>query len=153
MDLTIKSCAFTGHRKLLEDFDKKLLKKKIIEMIELYKVGVFYCGMAMGFDLVAGEIVSGLKKKYDVKLIACVPCPEQEKFFNEKDKKLYKKIAKKCDEIKLISDHYFSGCMQVRNKFMVDRSDFVIAYVRESEGGTRFTVDYAVKNKKTVVMV
>ena len=58
-----KSCAFTGHRQLGEDFSLKKLKKSIKTLIE-QGVDTFYNGMAMGFDLAAAEMVLILKKKY-----------------------------------------------------------------------------------------
>ena len=82
----IKSCVFTGHRILEDDFSKKRLKIVVQAAIE-QGVDTFYNGMAMGFDLIAAEIVLSLKKKYPhVKLIACIPCYKQEKNFSEKEK-------------------------------------------------------------------
>lgn len=153
MDINKKSCAFTGHRKLNDDFSDVLLEKKIRYVIDELGVKYFYCGMAKGFDLIACRIVEKIKKEKDVKIIACIPCPEQEKFFNEKDKELYKKMIKNCDEIKIINEHYFKGCMLLRNKYMVDRSDIIISYIRENSGGTRWTVEYALRNKKQLIII
>ena len=153
MDLIKKSCALTGHRTLGDDFDKSALKNKILELVKEQNVGVFYCGMAKGFDTIACEILADIKDSYNVKIIACIPCPEQDKYFSEKDKKKYEILLDKCDEIKVVSDHYFKGCMQVRNKFMVDRCDVVLGYVKEQKGGTIFTVKYALKMGKNVILL
>lgn len=153
MDLIKKSCALTGHRTLGQNFDEDALKNKILELVKEQNVGVFYCGMAKGFDTVACEILTEIKGENSVEIIACVPCPEQDKFFSEKDKKTYEKLLEKCDEIKVVSDHYFKGCMQVRNKFMVDRCDVVLGYVKEQKGGARYTVEYALKTGKKVILL
>lgn len=153
MDINKKSCAFTGHRKLGEDFSVDLLEEKIRFVIDELGVKYFYCGMAKGFDLVACQTVAKIKKEKDVKIIACIPCPEQEKFFNKKEKDLYKKMIEQCDEIKIINEHYFKGCMLLRNKYMVDRSDIVISYIRENGGGTRWTIEYALRNKKQIIII
>lgn len=58
----IKSCAFTGHRYELKDFDAELLERVIKNLI-ISGVVIFYCGMAVGFDLAAAECVISLKKK------------------------------------------------------------------------------------------
>ena len=63
----IKSCVFTGHRELGEDFSVRKLKKEIEKSI-LKGVEIFYNGMAMGFDLISAECVLKLKKKYLLKL-------------------------------------------------------------------------------------
>ena len=135
-----KNCVFTGHRDLGEDFSKSRLKKTIETLI---KEGVenFYNGMAIGFDLISAECVLALHKKYpQVKLIACVPCYGQEKYFSESDKKRYVKILKKADERVILADHYHQGCMQNRDKYMVDRADVMIAYCKKTTGGAAYTV-------------
>ena len=111
-------------------------------------VETFYNGMAMGFDLLAAEQVLELKKKFSaVKLIACVPCYGQEKYFSDEDKTRYLKILKKADEVVTLSDHYYNGCMQKRDRDLVDLSDTLIAYCRKEEGGAAYTVKYFSKTK------
>lgn len=41
--------------------------------------------------------------------------------------------------------------MQLRNKWMVDKSDIVIAVWDGSEGGTNNCVQYATENKKRII--
>lgn len=135
-----KNCVFTGHRDLGEDFSKKKLKN-VIEEVILQGVDTFYNGMAIGFDLLAAECVLSLTKKYpNVKLIACVPCYGQEKYFSETDKKRYVKILKKAHETVTLADHYHQGCMQNRDKYMVERADVMIAYCKKPTGGAAYTV-------------
>ena len=57
----------------------------------------------------------------------------------------FNKIIKKADFVKEINDHYFTGCYQVRNEWMVDRSNLVIAVFNGNKSGTKNTVDYAMK--------
>ena len=143
-----KACAFTGHRTLERDFSINHLKKEVEGLIVEKGVTIFYVGMAMGFDLCAAEIVLKLKKKYDVKLVACIPHYYQEKYFSEKDKKRYVKILKACDEQIYISQEYYKGCLLKRNRYMCDRSNYLIAYLRKDEGGTAYTVNYFKNNKQ-----
>ena len=134
------TCVFTGHRDLGEDFSKKTLKKQIESLIK-EGVNTFLNGMAIGFDLIAAECVLGFVKKYpQVKLIACVPCYGQEKYFSETDKKRYVNILKKAHNKVVLSDHYFNGCMQQRDKYMVERADVMIAYCKKTTGGAAYTV-------------
>lgn len=143
------NCVFTGHRILEEDFSPRSLKKEIKKLIEKGIV-TFYNGMAMGFDLLAAEAVLYYKKKYpQIRLVACVPCYEQEKNYNEKDKKRYVSILKKADEKITLSNYYFKGCMQARDRYMVDRSDVMIAYCKKDKGGAAFTVKYFQKKHPT----
>lgn len=134
-----KTCAFTGHRHLDEDFSSKKLKKAIKSLLE-QGVNVFYNGMAVGFDLVAAEILLSFRKKYDFKLIACIPCTEQEKYYSLDEKKIYYKLLKKADEQIVLSESYFKGCMQIRDKYMAERADVLLTYCKKSVGGTAYTV-------------
>ena len=94
-----KTCAFTGHRELENDIDLPYLKECVQGIIDRgYET--FLCGMAWGFDLLAAQAVLELKEDNpQIKLIACVPCPGQEKNFPEEEKIKYKEIiesATKC---------------------------------------------------------
>ena len=139
-------CAFTGHRNLPEDFDEKSIEKAVENCIKK-GVEVFYNGVAKGFDLVSAKVVLSLKKKYpNIKLIACIPCYNQEKSYNEEEKKEYIEVLAKADEKIYISDReYFRGCMQKRDRFLVDKADILIAYLKKESGGTAFTVNYCKK--------
>ena len=146
MKNSIKTCAFTGHRNLEEDFSPRTLKKAIKACIER-GVYTFLCGMAMGFDLKAASCVLEMKKKYkQIKLIACIPCNHQEKAYTEADKKTYAKLYKKADERVLLGEEYTRDCMLKRNRYMADRADVLIAYVKRNTGGSAYTVRYFQKN-------
>lgn len=145
-----KNCAFTGHRKIEENFDTELLGYCIRRVISEGVVN-FYCGMAMGFDLLAAETVLSLKREFpDIRLIACVPCPNQSRFFSQENKDKYDEILAKCDEVRVLHDHYFRGCMLVRDRYMVDNCAYLIAYVRSADGGTSYTLDYATTNARQI---
>ena len=137
-----RSCAFTGHRYDLEEFDEALLGRVVKNLITT-GIDTFYCGMAVGFDLCAAEKVTELKKDYNVKLIACIPCEGQSDAFSENDKERYNKILNSCDEQILLNSRYFNGCMQLRDRFMVDNSDVLVCFLRKDDGGTFYTVNYA----------
>ena len=138
----VKSCILTGHRKLREDFNEKLVQTALKNAIEK-GVEIFYNGMAKGFDLLCGKLLINFKKKYpNIQIIACIPCYNQEKNYTEEEKKLYLEILSKCNEKIILSNHYFIGCMQNRDRYMADRSDMMIAYLKKAEGGTAYTVKY-----------
>jgi uncharacterized phage-like protein YoqJ len=140
--IQIKSCAFTGHRKLEEDFSPKRLWDLIEACI---KEGAtdFYNGMAQGFDLLSAEAVLMLKRRYpQIRLIACIPCYNQEKNYSDTDKARYVAVLQKADEKILLSEEYHKGCMFVRNQYMVDNADILIAYSKKEKGGAAYTVKY-----------
>lgn len=145
---SLRACIFTGHRILEKDFSEKALKKETENLI-LRGVVDFYNGVAMGFDLIAAETVIKLKKKYPhVRLIACIPCYNQERGYSEKDKKRYAKILQNADEKVQLAEEYYNGCMLVRDKYMAERADVMIAYCKKETGGTAYTVRCFKRAKK-----
>ncbi len=152
MDIS-KTCTFTGHRELRGDLDSDLLKKFVQGFID-EGIDTFLCGMAMGFDLLAAELI--LKLKTDnphIKLIACVPCPDQDRYYPLEEKKKYREVLEQCDEVKVLCNHFYNGCMLARDRYMVDNCSVVIAYGRKNNGGTYYTIKYAMdKNKKLCVV-
>ena len=142
-------CCFTGHRpdkiELGEKEIKPLLEKAIDKAISEGFV-TFITGMAMGTDIWAAEIVLDRKKKNkNLHLICALPHSGFENRRNFTEKIRFSKIIKKADLVKEINDHYFTGCYQVRNEWMVDRSNLVIAVFNGQKSGTKNTLDYAIE--------
>lgn len=151
----ITKCCFTGYRPAKLPFD--IIKKDSAyvsfendlfkEILKLINSGcyVFYSGMAMGFDIIAAEAVITLKNtcKSPIKLICVVPFKEQNISFNDFWRKKYDYIIENCDEVIILSEKYSKNCYHIRNKYMVDNSDFVLTWFDGKSGGTKNTVDYA----------
>ena len=143
-------CTFTGHR-VLRDLDFALMDRVIENLI---KNGCrrFLCGMAMGFDLAAAESVISLMEVYpDLELVACIPCEGQSHTFSPADKARYGRVLERCSEVVTLSKEYYSGCMQFRDRYMVDNSDTVLCYLRRKSGGTFYTVNYAKKQNRKII--
>jgi uncharacterized phage-like protein YoqJ len=104
----------------------------------------------MGWDLPTAERIIKLKKKYpQVRLIGCVPFYGQERYFPDKDKVRYAKVLKGCDEVTLLSEQYYNGCLLRRNDYMIERADMLFAYCVRNVGGTAYTVrKFALKKGK-----
>jgi len=80
-----------------------------------------------------------------IRLIIAQPCRTQSARWTEKQKKVYDSILARADEVICLSDEYFTGCMQLRNRWMVDHSGYLIACMARLQGGTAQTVNYALK--------
>lgn len=147
----IKSVAFTGHREVEKypDFSAR----KLYEATEAYiKRGAtdFYCGMARGFDLLAGECVLSLKKLYpEIRLIAYIPYEKQYEKMNDGDIARYMHLRDCADEkkSKTFFDSYVRWCMTYRDDRLVEAADALIAFLRKEKGGTAYTVKKFLKKK------
>ena len=92
----ITAC-FTGHRSLPDNKLNQLSETLKTTICEAYDKGYrcFCSGGAVGFDLLAAEAVLSLKGKYnDMKLILVIPCPEQTKYWPDKEIKRYEQLKK-----------------------------------------------------------
>ncbi len=151
-----KTCCFTGHRAIPALEIEKLranVEKKIAALIVM-GVTNFICGGAIGFDTLAAESVIMFRKTNPmVRLIIAVPCRGQHERWNTYQQKKYEGILKQADEVKYLSDSYYDGCMQKRNEYMVDKSEYCIAYFRNHAGGTLKTIMYAKEKGMSVIYV
>ena len=149
-----KICCFTGHRlqKLPWKSDelspmcisfKEKLKQQIIDLIKL-DYTYFISGMALGSDMICAEIILRLKKDYPyTKLEAAIPCPQQADRWHTELRNRYNYILEQCDEIHICSPNFTSTCLHIRNSYMVNKSNAVIAIWDGTPGGTKNTIDLA----------
>ena len=159
----MKTCCFTGHRpqklgygenSIQCDELKSKLEELIIELIEKEGVTHFISGVALGVDTYAVNIVLNLKTQYPGIILECaIPCETQAVKWNERDRDIYYDLLAKCDKETLLQQNYTSDCMQKRNEYMVNNSDYVIAVWNGKPSGTGNTVKYATKNNKKVVLI
>lgn len=163
----LKICALTGHRPKgfpwnYRDKDCKeqkeylnTLEDTIIELIEKDGFNYFISGGAIGADQDFAEIVIKLKKCYPhIQLEIAVPCSNQDIKWNSSDKARYKQILNNADFVNILSTSYTQNCMQKRNEYMVDKSDFVIVvWNGEPTGGTYNTFNYLKEKNKPYKLV
>ena len=152
----MNSCCFTGHRNVttLARTEIILVLTQKIEQLISEGVAVFINGGALGFDTISALCVLSLKVKYPhIKLKIYVPHQGQEDRWNEENKKTYRYILSRADEVKILAPFHDAGCMQARNRRMVDDSDCVIAYVKKATGGAYYTICYAESRNKKVFYI
>lgn len=81
----------------------------------------------------------------EIKLICAVPYEGFEKSWSKEWQNAYYTVLDHANLIKYICPHYSRGCFQIRNKWMVDRSNLVIGVYNGEKGGTKNMIDYAMK--------
>ncbi len=144
-----QNCCFTGHRDIPLESQEEIINS-LYETLEFLinnlKVCNFFAGGALGFDTISALLILKLKEKYPhITLNLILPCRDQFKSWNLNDVRIYQDILKKADSAEFISEKYTLGCMQKRNKALVDNSAFCVSYLTKQSGGTHFTVNYAKK--------
>ncbi|MDE6667829.1 MAG: DUF1273 domain-containing protein [Clostridia bacterium] len=159
-----KTACFTGHRpqKLPWGFNEndercktmKATLKAEIETAVQNGYNTFFCGMALGFDMICAETVLELKQKYDIYLIGAIPCKHQDRKWSKEYKIRYRNLLKRLDRVHYVCKHYTGAeCMLERNRYMIDNSSLLIALFDGGDGGTKFTVDYAREKGLNIVII
>lgn len=160
------SVSFTGYRpsKLpylndLEGPDTRALYNALyaeFERLIFRDYRFFLTGGALGCDLLAAEAVVALKKKYRKKHIVhelCIPCYNHDIKWKEQDKRRLEEIKKSSMVTYVTDSDYCDGCMQKRNRYMVDTSSVLVAVYDGVSGGTKNTVEYAKKLGKKLIVI
>ncbi len=153
----LSRCCFTGHRPEKLGVPESEVKEKLRRAIRrAIKDGfnVFISGMARGVDIWAAEIVlEEREENTDIKLICASPFKGFERNWELSDRIKYNEILKEADFVKFVCPSYSRSCFQIRNQYMVDRSNRVIAVYNRGLGGTKNTINYAGINNVEVVNI
>lgn len=134
--------AGTGHRKI--DIPEPALVDGATAQLRLLKPSLVITGMALGWDVALAEASDRLGVPY----IAAVPFPSQAVAWPDQDRRRYETILNRAEEVFVISDFMSIRAYEIRNRWMIDRADMVLAYWDGSlNGGTANAVRYALKKK------
>lgn len=153
------TCCFTGHRpeNLYINADESEIYNRILSSVQnaiLDGYTMFLCGGCRGADfLFADAVIYSRTKNPSIKLCFVLPCRDQASEWSRDDRDNYSRLLDCADEIICLNDKYKNGCMQQRNRFMVDRSSLLISAYNGTEGGTEYTYKYAQKKHLRIVNV
>ena len=162
--LSAQTCCLTGHRpnKLpwrTDELDPRCLalKRKLYDIADaLYCSGIrhFISGMALGCDTYFCEAIIELRDEHpDIVLEAAIPFKGQSDLWSEADKSRYNYLVSQCDFETVLQEEFSKGCMLARDRYMVDNSSVVIAVYNGSKGGTQYTVNYAKKSDREIIIL
>ena len=116
---------------------------------------IFITGMALGADQLFADAAIQLKAMgADIKIIAAIPFKGQELKWPEASQNKYNEILEHCEQHIICPGGYSAYKMQARNKWMVNRSEYILAlWDGRKSGGTWSCIKYAEsKGKKIIVL-
>lgn len=141
------TCAFSGHRVLGGEEAEKALRAEVRRAVsEMIGRGYtrFLCGMAMGFDVMAGEVVLELRRDLpELRLVAVVPFEGQERRFPLPWRLRYRALLEAADDAVVLSERYSRGVYLLRNRYLARHASAMIAHCRHSRSGTAQAVRLA----------
>jgi len=151
-------CSFTGHRANKPCMGGYIVPNPIyIKICQLTKQILLelkpekcISGMALTYDQYAANLCINMK----IPFIAAIPFIGQESQWPKDSQIIYNKILDKAVEKVIVSPGgYTAAKMQIRNQYMVDNSDVLIALWDGSKGGTGNCVEYAESIGRKIVRI
>ena len=148
--MNIYRVAFFGHRRIynIREIEEKLVPI-LKELILTREYVEFYIGRNGDFDEFVASVIKRVQKQLDRDnnvMILTLP-------YTVKDIEYYEDYY---DEIVIpdaIGRAHPKAAITLRNRWMVDTADLIIAYIEREEGGAYSAVKYAKKLNKKVVNI
>lgn len=145
-----KTCCVTGHRDIPAEQTEHIKYALRREIIKAVSDGYtrFMTGFADGADQYFAEIVVKLQEDFpDLRLIAVLPYRKRVDSLEARAQT--KALLHACTDVVVIQDEYTPNVYAKRNRYMVERSNRVIAvYDGREKGGTVNTIRLAHRLKK-----
>lgn len=128
----------------------KYIRKELENVFSKLKPDTVISGMALGVDSLCAEIC--IEKK--IPFIASVPFKGQELYWSLSDRNRYFYLLEHAERVEYVSPGgYASWKMQVRNQWIVDNSDILVAVFAGIPGGTKNCIDYAESKNKKIIRI
>lgn len=146
--------AGTGHRKINGNYPPSkewiFVEKSLLCILKQLNIDKVLTGMAIGFDQLLAKTCLDLKLPY----VACLPFLGQERIWPQASKDHFNMLLSKAAEVVIVSEGGYSPQkMQIRNEYMADRADKIIAAWDGSSGGTGNCVKYIQKIGKEIIRI
>ena len=142
------ACTFFGHRDCPESI-KVNLKQEIERLICDQKVDTFYVGTQGSFDRMAYSALKELRNKYSnikvYRVLAYMPRNDAVLRDNAEDEDTILP-----EGIERVHPRY---AIVWRNNWMIDHSEYVIAYITHPTGGAYQAVEKAKKKGRRVILI
>lgn len=136
-------CTFFGHRDCPETI-KPRLREVLVDLIINQEVGTFYVGNQGRFDGIVRGVLRELEKEYPeihyAVVLAYLP-GKKNKYDDYSDTMLP-------EGIEAVHPRY---AVEWRNRWMLQRTDFVVTYIAHSWGGAAKFAEKAKREGKTVI--
>ena len=141
-ELKVFTASFFGHRQIDNAFVIEQRLQEIIQELLISKEYVeFLAGRNGEFDQLVASTVRRCKRtvRDDNSALVLVLSYTTAEYYDE---------VEICTEA---AEHHFKSAHQIRNRFMVDRSDLVVFCVGHNSGGAYQTMQYAKKANANIV--
>jgi len=143
--LNIYTVSFFGHRELENMSDVECRLEKVIRyLLEQKEYVDFLVGREGEFDLLTASVIRRITKEYDYgnsSLVLMLPYLKSYYRDNEQNLRKYYNDIEICSK----------AAIQIRNRYMVDRSDLVVCCIQRKSGGAYKTLRYAETQGRKII--
>ena len=152
--MEIYTVSFFGHRDFSKhsEYEEKI-KQILLNLLREKEYVEFLVGRNGEFDIFVASLIRRIRNEdgYDnCSLILVLPYITAE--FKNNEKEFYSYY----DEVEICPDSekaHFKSAITVRNKNIINRSDFILFYVEKSQGGAYNSLKYAENNCKNIMNI
>ena len=150
--MNIYTVAFFGHRYIDNPFKiEERLEEYIRRFLAEHEYVDFLVGRNGDFDQYASSAVLRIRKQYrddNSSLVLVLPYATSEYVNNQEN---YEDYYSEVEVSYEASKAHPKSAIQLRNREMVDRADLILCCIEREKGGAWQTVQYAIKQGKTVI--
>lgn len=126
------------------------VKVQIHAQLEQLQPLYIISGMALGFDQFLAEVA--IERK--IPFVAAVPFKGQQRAWHPPQQEIYRTLLARAVEIVIVSEGGYSNeKMQIRNMWMVDHCNILLACFNGSPGGTANCVNYANRMRREIARI
>lgn len=150
--MSVKSCAFFGHRHMVAEQYRDKLLQIVTDLIENKGVIQFYSGFRGNFDVYCSRIIYELKERYpqikNTKVLSYMPAVYDDPDYVDKLPEYFD------DSVYLLEKRVPQRLAILEtNKCLVDKVDYIVAGVTLHGGGAYSALEYAYKRKKPIISI
>ncbi len=135
-------CTFFGHANAPKEIEP-IIKSTLVDLIENKGVTTFYVGNHGNFDYMVANVLRALAEIYSIKYYVVLA-------YMPKKNEMFDNHTLLPEGIELVHPKY---AISWRNKWMIDKSDYVVAYMRRNLGGAYTFYNLANKKRKIVINI
>ena len=147
----MKVCTFAGHREVYQSGIGERLESEIEKLLQVDHEFLFLAGGMGLFDGMGAGAVRAAKRRHPEKSITlALVLPYLSNRLNA-DKEYYESSYDQIMIPEELDAVHYKAAIGLRNRWMVDQADTVIAYVCRDFGGAWTTVRYAQRQGKRVI--
>ena len=145
------ACTFAGHREVFSSKVDAQITKSLSELLRTDTEFIFYTGGMGDFDKKCESAVRLMKKdnpKLSIRLILVLPYMTNRLNTEKEYFETY------FDDVIIpteLCDVHYKAAIKMRNRWMVEHSDRVLAYIRRNYGGAFETIKYAHQQGRLVL--